>query len=131
MSVIQMTNGMLGKYEVPPTSLVPSTGFPGENQPNIKDKPMRLQKYVLPQNILHDPIDVSTRRQVLPCKGLGHQILRREAVPSSMGMRPPTGIARHEDKGIAYEPQHPLNGKILPRANFFDVTQNNPLGIPR
>lgn len=103
MSVVPMTNGLLGKYEVPPTSLVPSTGFPGENQPNIKDQPMRLQKYVLPQNILHDPIDVSTRHPVLPCKGLGHQILRREAVPASMGMRPPTGIARHEVKGIAYK----------------------------
>ena len=126
MSVVPMSNGMLGKSQTIVT--VPQTGFPGDVANNTH--PMKLQKYVTPQNILHDPIDYSTRRIVLPCKGLVHHVLRREPVPSAMGMRPPTGIARHEIKGLAYI-GNDLNGKILRPANFYDVTQPSPLGMPK
>lgn len=124
MSVIPMTNGMLGKAEVNMFAKVPSAGFFEENTdrpPAYKSEPISVPMYT-------KNIDYSTRRNVLPCKGLGHIVLRAEPPPAAAGMIAPTGNGRHQPRGLAQE--KPTNLPIMPFSDPYASGLNNKLGRP-
>lgn len=93
-------------------------------------KPMVLHDEPIAPKLMPNILDPSTRRNVLPCKGITHHVLRRPPVPSEGGMVPPTGIARHEKRGLAYLPEKPLELPIMPYSNPVNSAFNNPLGRP-
>ncbi len=131
MSVVKsIFAGMHGKKEVAPSRFVPSCGHPYKMSGN-PSVPFEMHPYQLPPKLMPDNMDYSTRRQVLPCKGITHKVLRREALPSAGALVPPTGIARHEKRGLAYLVEKPINLPIMPLSNPFSSGMNNPLAQPR
>ena len=108
---------------------VPSTGFKSGVASLVN--PFNYGPYTKATILFRNSIDYSTRRGVLPCKGITHTILRNPPFPSSGGMIAPTGIGRHQLKGIAYSPEKPINTPIMPLSNPYSSGLNNPLGQPK
>jgi hypothetical protein len=126
--VASIFSGLEGSSEVHPHSLIPSTGFSYKQEGNRN--PMNVADYS-PAPMLFPPnIDYSSRRAVLPCKGITHQVLRSPPVPSTMGMVASSGIGRHQSKGLAYSAEKPINLPIMPYSNPFASGTNNKLGHP-
>lgn len=117
-----MTSGMLGKAESSLLNSMPGTGQGSVRNPNAppsyNSEP--IQPKLMPMNI-----DVSSRRNVLPCKGINHLVLRPEPPPASQGMVPPRGNGRHNGPGLSQE--RPVNLPILPFSDPFASGFNNPL----
>ena len=129
MSVIpNITLGMDGKSQTNTLGMMPPTGFPYDAIGNRT--PLMYGPYTKAPNMLSAAIDYSTRRGVLPCKGITHRVLRRPAMPSAGGMVAPTGIGRHQPRGLAYSPDKPLDVPIMPQSNPFSSGLNNPLKQP-
>lgn len=120
-----MTSGMLGKAEASLLNSMPGTGQGSVRNPNAppsyKSEP--IQPKLMPMNI-----DVSSRRNVLPCKGISHLVLRPEPPPAAAGMVPPRGNGRHNGPGLSQE--RPVNLPILKFSDPFASEFNNPLGAP-
>ena len=130
MSVVHsIFDGLSGSAEVHPHSLIPSTGFKSKTEAN--KKPMVLQDYVKAPILFSNSIDYSSRRAVLPCKGITNHQLRRPALPSAGGMVPPSGIGRHQAKGLAYDNDKPINLPIMPFSDPYASGMNNKLGQPQ
>jgi hypothetical protein len=71
----------------------------------------------------------STLSQVLPQKGEPESV--RFGKPMSdlnSHMYPHTGYARHQNLGLAYDSNKPINGPIMPISGFFDPEMLNVLG---
>ena len=73
-------------------------------------------------------IDISTRRNVLPCKGITHHVLRPEPPPAAAGMVAIGGVGRHQQPALSQE--RPTDLPILKFSNPFSSGFNNPLGQP-
>lgn len=120
-----MTSGMLGKAETSLLNSMPGTGQGSDSNPNTppayKSEP--IQPKLMPMNI-----DVSSRRNVLPCKGINHLVLRQEPPPAAAGMVTPRGNGRHNGPGLSQE--RPVNLPILKFSDPFASQFNNPLGAP-
>lgn len=127
--VTSIFSGLEGSSDVHPHSLIPGTGFTSKAEAN--KNPMPLQDYVKAPVLFNESIDYSSRRAVLPCKGITHHVLRRPALPSAGGMMAPTGIGRHQDKGLAYSPKKPIDLAIMPQSDPFASGMNNKLGQPQ
>jgi hypothetical protein len=56
-----------------------------------------------------------------------HRFSRPEASRTA-GMYPQQGYARNQPMGLAFDPQHPLNEKIMPIAGYYDTNRNNIFG---
>jgi hypothetical protein len=108
---------------------IPSTGFKSETASNIT--PFKYGAYTKAPILFSNSIDYSTRRGVLYCKGITHTVLRNPPLPSAGGLIAPTGIGRHQLKGIAYSPEKPIDQPIMPLSNPFSSGLNNPLGQPK
>ena len=126
--VASIFSGLAGSSEVHPHSLIPGTGFSYKQEGNRN--PMNLPDYSSAPLHFPSSIDYSSRRSVLPCKGITHHVLRRPALPSSGGMVAPTGIGRHQAKGLAYSSEKPINLPIMPYSNPYASGTNNKLGHP-
>jgi hypothetical protein len=126
--VASIFSGLEGSSEVHPHSLIPSTGFSYKQEGNRN--PMNVADYSPAPMLFPPSIDYSSRRAVLPCKGITHQVLRSPPVPSTMGMVASSGIGRHQSKGLAYSAEKPINLPIMPYSNPFASGTNNKLGHP-
>jgi|TARA_R110002110_G_scaffold165478_3_gene365818 hypothetical protein len=89
--------------------------------PQYKSEPIAPKLY--PNNI-----DYSTRRSVLPCKGITHHILRPEPPPASAGMMPIGGNSRGSVPSMSQT--GPTNLPIMPFSDPFNSQFNNPLKAP-
>ncbi len=127
MSVVFM-DGLDGTKEVQSSYFVPTLHRPFK-QCNASI-PMNYKPEPIAPKLLTPNIDYSTRRNVLPCKGITHHVLRRPPLPNAGSMVPPTGIARGEKPGLAYLPEKPLTLPIMPFSNPVYSGFNNPLGAP-
>ena len=124
MSGHYMRNGMMGTEEVDTLNSIPSAQFGTAERikpPEYKSEPIAPK--LMPNNM-----DYSTRRQVLPCVGITHHVLRSEPVPANHGMVAPTGIGRHQPRGLAQE--KPTDLPIMKFSNPFASGFDNPLGAP-
>lgn len=52
----------------------------------------------------------------------------RPEASKTAGMYPQQGYARNQPMGLAFDPQHPLNEKIMPIAGFYDTNKVNIFG---
>ena len=119
-----MRTGMIGDEDAPTLNSIPSTQFgtaERKQPPKYKSEPIAPK--LMPMNI-----DVSSRRNVLPCVGITHHVLRSEPIPANHGMVAPTGIGRHQPRGLAQEKRTDL--PIMKFSNPFASGFDNPLGAP-
>ena len=73
MSALDMRTGMIGDEDAPTLNSIPSTQFgtaERKQPPEYKSEPIAPK--LMPMNI-----DVSSRRNVLPCVGITHHVLLR------------------------------------------------------
>lgn len=125
MSAPPRISGLTGKAETNLLNSIPTASFQAEDWGYTKKYASEpIAPKLLPKNI-----DYSTRDNVLPCKGITHHVLRAEPPPASAGMVAPTGISRHQPRGLAQE--KPTNLPLMPFSNPFDSSKNNPLGRPK
>ena len=89
----------------------------------------RLEDGVGAPPLLNDAIQRPHTMKVLGCGALPttDMVLRRPAVDQTIGMVPPSGYGRRQKKGLAYETEKPLNGKILKQADTFDASRTTKL----
>ena len=129
MSIVPLiTNGLDGRTDADTLGMMPVTGFPYDT--NGDRDPFRYGPYTKAPNMFASAIDYSTRRGVMPCKGITHHVLRRPAVPQEGGMVAPSGIGRHQARNLAYDSDKPIDVPLMPLSNFFAAGLNNPLGQP-
>ena len=109
-------------------SLLTSMPGGGQGSADNTSKPPQYKAEPIAPRLYPDNIDYSTRRGVLPCKGINHMVLRPEPPPASAGMMPIGGNSRH---GLpAMSQTGPTNLPIMPLSNPFNSQFNNPLGTP-
>jgi hypothetical protein len=74
---------------------------------------------------------VSARNSAKQALNLDFDPSRRFSRPEASktaGMYPQQGYARNQPMGLAFDPQHPLNEKIMPIAGYYDTNRNNIFG---
>jgi len=74
---------------------------------------------------------VSARNSAKQALNLDYDPSRRFSRPEASktaGMYPQQGYARNQPMGLAFDPQHPLNEKIMPIAGYYDTNRNNMFG---
>lgn len=74
---------------------------------------------------------VSARNSSKQALNLDFNPARRFSRPEASqtaGMYPQQGYARNQPMGLAFDPAHPLNEKIMPIAGYYDVNRNNIFG---
>jgi len=74
---------------------------------------------------------VSARNSAKQAINLDFDPSRRFSRPEASktaGMYPQQGYARNQPMGLAFDPQHPLNQKIMPIAGYYDTNRNNIFG---
>ena len=78
---------------------------------------------------LNDTLSRSTLAQVLPLIGRDDSIRYGKCeLAKNDYMRPPSGYMRHQKKGLAYDIDKPINGKIMPISDFYNINQHSSLG---
>ena len=125
MSVVAITNGMTGAADANVLGSMPSLGL-GDTLNHMQ--PLKYIEEPIAPKLMPMNIDVASRRNVLPCKGITHQVLRSEPSPAAAGMIAPTGIGRHQPKGLSQE--RPTMLPIMPFSDPFASEYNNPLKAP-
>ena len=120
-----MTNGVMGNSITSTLNMMPGGGQGSD------ELPLEVPKYKavpIAPKLYPDNIDYSTRRGVLPCKGITHRVLRPEPPPASAGMVPIGGNSRHGLPSMSQT--NALNLPILQMSNPFASAFNNPLKAP-
>ena len=143
MSVVpQIFNGVKGTRDVDTIRNLPLRGDTnnGLSSPvlrlnwtrtNTLENPTSLRQSVLLSN-------QGGARGVMPCKGISsvggsggsHRVLRRPAIPYQGGLYPNTGYARGQPKGLAYNPEKPINLPLMPLADSFNSGLNSMIPQP-
>ena len=143
MSIVpQIFNGMSGKKSVNTISQIPEFGFDntGLTKPVIRLNYTRTNNLAnmtcMRQSVLRT--NDGGARGVMPCKGAtsvgfaggASRVLRRPDIPYQGGLYPHTGIARHQQRGLAYNKETPINLPLMPIADSFNAGLNSRLGQP-
>ena len=135
-------NGMNGKRDVDTLRNLPVFGFTngGLNSPIIRlnyEKTTRLENpTALRMSVLQT--GNSGARGVMPCRGNANigslsgavRVMRRPAISQFGGMYPQVGFARGQKKGLAYDPDKPIDNQLMPIADSFNAGLNSKLGQP-
>jgi hypothetical protein len=121
----------------------------GSSESNFSDITPRqsTNELNLKNNNIRDPIEglndligklprdlndvVSARNSAKQVLNLDYDPSRRFSRPEASrtaGMYPQQGYARNQPMGLAFDPQHPLNEKIMPIAGYYDTNRNNIFG---
>jgi len=143
MSVVPAVfNGMQGRIGADTVRELPSFGFTngGLNKPTMKLNWKRTNSLEnmtsLRQSVLLT--NQSGVRGVKPCKGAAsvggvwgvERVLRRPAIPYQGGLYPHQGYARDQKKGLAYNPEKPINQPLMPLADSFNAGLNSRIPQP-
>lgn len=124
---------MSGKSDANTLAMIPSTGAPND----VANGTTRLNYYTLkaysPDCMAGSVLvpNLSGARGVRPCAGIGRTVLRRPAISSLGGLYPHTGFARHQKKGMLYDPKVRINGPLLPLASSFNAGILNRIPQPK
>jgi hypothetical protein len=134
-TVLGIYDGMLGTHAIDTIQMIPifSTPNNGLGKPittlahgTIKKQPDCMNTAVIQPN-------TSGARGVKPCKGNldAVRVLRKAPLPYQQALYPQTGFARHQKKGLAYDPQKPINQPLMPLADNFNAGLNSRLPQPK
>lgn len=109
-------------FDINPGFDVPSTAMTNRRF-------MRAEDGIIAPPLLNDAIQRPHTMKVLGCgiEPMTNRMLRKPATDPMMGVVPPTGYARGQKRGLAYEYQKPLKGKILKQADTFDASRDTGL----
>jgi hypothetical protein len=78
---------------------------------------------------LNDTVSArNSAKQALNLDFNPHHRFSRPEASRTAGMYPQQGYARNQPLGLAFDPQHPLNERIMPIAGFYDTNRNNIFG---
>ena len=113
------------------TTLVPNRSYPGKETGN---RSFQIPSIPKAPKLLNNAIQPSTLRKVLGKSNFNSIIVpRSQPVPQTDGMFPKQGIARHQQKGLAFEviPGKKIDGPIMPLADSNFAFLNNKLGKPK
>ena len=125
MSALVFNSGMTGSSETSLLNAMPGTGQGSDK--NTSAPPLYQSEPIQPE-LMPSNIDVSTRRNVLPCKGITHYVLRPQPPPAAAGMIPIGGVGRHQQPALSQE--RPTDLPILKFSDPFASQFNSPLGQP-
>ena len=90
------------------------------------------QNNISAPKLLNDCIHRPHTMKVIGCKSEPvHHVLRRAPVSSTMGMYPSVGFARKQEKGLAWLPNQPISGPLMPLSSSMFAGANNKLGQPK
>ena len=143
MSIVPtIFNGMSGRKSINTISQIPEFGFEdgGITKPVIRLNYERTNNLAnmncMRQSVLKTNDGGS--RGVNPCKGAtsvgfaggASRVLRRPNVPYEGGLYPQQGFARHQQRGLAYLKEKPINLPLMPIADSFNAGLNSRLGQP-
>ena len=82
-----------------------------------------------PPRDLNDSVSArNSSKQVLNYDYDPSRKFSRPEASKTAGMYPQQGFARNQPMGLAFDPQHPLNEKIMPIAGFYDTNKVNIFG---
>ena len=111
-------------------SLQPAAHMGGKTVGNRN--PMLLHSIPTAPKLLNRAIAPHPLRKVLGKETYGTRAISRpQPVPSTDGMTPKSGIARHQTKGLAYMAMNrPIDQPIMPTADSDFVFLNAKLGQP-
>ena len=144
MSVVpQVFNGMSGKKSVNLIQSLPEFGYDntGMNKPVLKLN-YTTTSYKENMNCMRQSVlrtNQGGARGVNPCKGApsvgfaggASRVIRRPAMPYEGGLYPQQGFARHQQKGLAYLKEKPINLPFIPIPDSFNAGLNSRLGQPK
>jgi hypothetical protein len=97
---------------------------------NIRDPIEGINDLIgkLPRD-LNDTVSArNSAKQALNLDFKPHHRFSRPEASRTAGMYPQQGYARDQPLGLAFDPQHPLNERIMPIAGFYDTNRNNIFG---
>ena len=126
MSAHVLTSGMTGQVQTNLLGSMPGGGPQGSD--TFTQAPPKFESKPIAPKLMPSNIDVSTRRNVLPCKGITHHVLRPEPPPAAAGMLAIGGHGRHQRPALSQE--RPTNLPILKFSDPFNSQFNSPLGAP-
>ena len=141
MSVVpQIFNGLKGKRDANVIGESPTFGYSnnGFNEPTIRlnyERTTRLENWNNMRGSVLNGNDGGISG-VAPCKGNpntllnGSRVLRRPNISYMGGLYPHTGYARNQPKGLAYDPQKPINNPLMPLADSFNAGLNSRIPQP-
>ena len=82
-----------------------------------------------PPRDLNDSVSArNSSKQVLNYDYDPSRKFSRPEASKTAGMYPQQGFARNQPLGLAFDPAHPLNEKIMPIAGFYDTNKVNIFG---
>lgn len=82
-----------------------------------------------PPRDLNDSVSArNSSKQVLNYDYDPSRRFSRPEASKTAGMYPQQGFARNQPLGLAFDPAHPLNEKIMPIAGFYDTNKVNVFG---
>ena len=113
------------------STLVPNRSFPSKVAGNRR---FDIRPIPTAPPLINNAIQPSTLRKVLGKSNQNSIIIPRpQPVPSTDGMYPKQGYARHQQKGLAYEaiPGKKIDGPIMPLADSNFAFLNSRLGQPK
>ena len=113
------------------TTMVPNRKYPGKEAGNRRFDIPSIPKA---PPLLNNAIQPSTLRKVLGKSNPNSIVVPRpQPVPSTDGMYPKQGYARHQQRGLAYEaiPGKKIDGPIMPLADSSFAWMNSKLGQPK
>ena len=126
MSALVLNSGMTGRFESNLLGAMPGGGPQGSEKNT--SAPLLFKSEPIQPKLMPSNIDVSTRRNVLPCKGITHHVLRPQPPPAAAGMLPIGGVGRHQQPALSQE--RPTDLPILKFSDPFNSQFISPLGHP-
>ena len=128
-SVGLLYQGISGSGRVPfikvPTAQQSDVGKYGRNVQ------LGLDKYPAKVNVVTHTSTFTAAGMADSCRVLNINVMRNPKGSALEGLQVPEGFARHQRRGLAYMPEHPLNARILVQRDNFFSTRNTRLGTPR
>lgn len=132
MSAVHLPVHMLrGSREVMSFDMMPQASSHSYHEPSVvqlSDGQQNTYRKEIMNNAIQRPYALKMRG----CKEEPqlHQVIRRPPVNPMQGLYPQVGWARHQKKGLAYDPKKPIDLPLMPLSSSFYAGMNNKIPQP-
>ena len=123
-----------GSKEIGVFDMIPQTSSHSYHEPNVAQMRSKDQHdNTYRKELMNNAIQKNYALKPKGCKEESqlHQVIRRPPLDPMRGLYPQVGWARHQRKGLAYDPKKPIDGKLMPLADSFYAALNSKLGQPK
>jgi hypothetical protein len=132
MSKVIFNIGVLrGSRELQPYDMIPSHSVHAHYSRTFDVKHSNEHKVFTPP-LMNPAITPNMAFKTKGCKDDFNavKVIRRPAMNPMAGLYPQVGWARHQKKGLAYDPAKPINTKLMPLSSNFYAGLNNSIPQP-